>query len=499
MFKLDFIDRKRIFIVAVIVFILTAYNSHGYYHGDEHFQIIEFSGLKLGTHSNNDLAWEFEKQIRPSLQPSICYLVIKTSSFVGIKNPYSQILILRILTAFLALFTLNLFLKRTEFLIRNEFVKKIYHIASYFIWFVPFLNVRFSSETWSSLLFLMALATFFKKNDTKNNFYKIGIFLGLSFLFRFQVSFAILGFVAWLAIINKTNIKKLLKISISFSLIVLFGFLIDSWFYGNVVFVPWKYFYVNIIENVASNFGMQPWYYYLVKFILSMGFFTSIPLLLSILILIYRKPKNLFIWCILPYIIVHTIIPHKEERFLFFILYFTPIIATLVFQLYQEKLSSKTISLYLYLLFGINLIGIIAMTQKSAGNGKMEITKYIYDHYPTDPVNLIHTKGSNPFDPWGSVKSKFYEQKNIQYSNIIELNNLTVNNTLNDKVNLLIIEKSDLQNKNMKEQLANMGFVELHRSVPAWIDYLNDRYRRFYKKLNNTLILFHYSKEENRE
>ena len=47
-----FMDQKtvanRIYLAAALVFMLTAWFSTGYNHFDEHFQVIEFAGLKLG-------------------------------------------------------------------------------------------------------------------------------------------------------------------------------------------------------------------------------------------------------------------------------------------------------------------------------------------------------------------------------------------------------------------------------------------------------------------
>ncbi len=79
--KRAIISEKLIFqlivIIAAVVYSITAYNSHGFYHADEQYQIIEFAGLKLGTHTPDELAWEFNIQIRPSLQPVIGFVVLK--------------------------------------------------------------------------------------------------------------------------------------------------------------------------------------------------------------------------------------------------------------------------------------------------------------------------------------------------------------------------------------------------------------------------------------
>lgn len=482
-----------VFFLAVITFVITAIESHGYYHGDEHYQIIEFSGIKLGTHSSDDLAWEFKKQIRPSLQPTICYFILKSSQLLGVDNPYSQAQILRISTAILALLIIQFFIKRTEHRIQNKKIRIYYHLLSYFLWFIPLLNVRFSSETWSNLFFILSISIYLNTKKNIKKYFLLGICLGLSFLFKYQISFAIIGFMAWSIIIDKIPVKQLLIVSISFLTIFLLGFILDSWFYGNTVLTPWNYFYTNIVENVSSNFGTQPWYYYPIKTILSTGFIVGIPIFISLVLFIHKKPRNIFVWCLLPYITIHLIIPHKEERFLFFILYFVPFILIYIYQLYIETSKYKILKQILFTLFIMaNITGITANILKSASNGKMEITKYIYDNFQNVDINLLHTSNSNPYDPWGNLPSKFYQQKNIVPKKIENISQLDSTMLQKDKLNLLIIEQSDYENKIYTDTISKLGFVELKRSVPVWIDYLNNNYRKFYHKNKRTLILYYF-------
>jgi len=57
---------QLVLIVALLIYVVTAYFSKGYYHADEHYQVIEFAGLKTGTHSGSDLAWEYRENSRQS-------------------------------------------------------------------------------------------------------------------------------------------------------------------------------------------------------------------------------------------------------------------------------------------------------------------------------------------------------------------------------------------------------------------------------------------------
>ena len=64
-------------VVAVLLFLTAAFFSYGYHHFDEHFQILEFAGLKLGLTSPEVLPWEYQRQMRPTLHPWLTVLLIK--------------------------------------------------------------------------------------------------------------------------------------------------------------------------------------------------------------------------------------------------------------------------------------------------------------------------------------------------------------------------------------------------------------------------------------
>jgi phosphatidylinositol glycan class B len=265
---------KLVLFLAILVYVITAFNSHGYYHADEHYQIIEFAGLKLGTHSPADVAWEYKAQIRPALQPTISFIVFKGLQAVNITNPYTQALFLRLLTAFLSLFVIHFFIKNTEYQLKNDRSKKLYYFLSYLLWFIPFLSVRFSSETWSGLFFLWSVATYFDPVKNKMKPYIIGLLAGLSFLFRFQAAFLLPGFILWLLFVEKADLKYILKIVAAFLIAFTLGILIDCWFYGHPVLTSWNYFYTTIINDSAPGFGESSWYYYFAKLIQSPTFFS---------------------------------------------------------------------------------------------------------------------------------------------------------------------------------------------------------------------------------
>ena len=49
---------------SLLLELLVAYRSQGFYNCDEHFQVLEFLGLKLGMTRPAELAWEFRAEVR---------------------------------------------------------------------------------------------------------------------------------------------------------------------------------------------------------------------------------------------------------------------------------------------------------------------------------------------------------------------------------------------------------------------------------------------------
>jgi len=485
--KLITLSRKikiiLIITLAAIVYVITAFNSHGFYHADEHYQIIEFAGLKLGTHTPDDLAWEFKAQIRSAFQPVICFVLIKVFEIINITNPYNQAKLLRLLSAIFALVVILLFIRNTKNLIKDESLEIPYYLLSYFLWFIPFISVRFSSETWSGLFFLLGLALFCNTTNEEKSPFKIGLLFGISFLIRFQISFAILGFGLWLLFKHRSKLKLLLKMFSSFSVIVLLGLLLDSWFYGEIVFAPWNYF-LSVFESGGSGFGTSPWYFYIVKLLSYPTYFIGIPLVLSLILMLIFKWNSLFLWCFIPFVIIHSFFPHKEERFLFPLVYLFPLILidgySIFCHLFKNRFLVKFANYLIIIVFVIiNSIGIIAMGQKSAGIGRMEISKHIHDKYGSLKINLIYCSWANPYNPWSSLPVKFYLEDSLtdhRINNLCELNDSLY---IDNAINLVVILKNDKDNIECSQVLSTNSFVFETQSIPKWIEKLNKRYEGF--------------------
>ena len=113
--------------------------------------------------------------------------------------------------------------------------------------------------------------------------------------------------------------------------IISLGVAVDSFFYKTFTVSWWNFFQWNVVKNVSSFFGVEPFYFYF-KTIRTELIRTSLPFTLFGL---YKSFKSFnwrqmfpFIFFISPYFIFSSIQPHKEHRFILPILPFLIVYAS---------------------------------------------------------------------------------------------------------------------------------------------------------------------------
>jgi len=407
---------KKLFLISLLVYIITAYFSIGYYHPDEHFQILEFCNYKLGNSPAIDLPWEFHEKIRPALQPTIAFVLIKIFNALSINNPFTHALILRIFTAILSWFVIC----KTALLLVDKFSfkigKTIFLFLSLLLGFIPFINVRFSSETLAGITFLSAIYFVLKlqfqtaKKKQLQLIY-IGLLFGFSFFFRYQIAFAILGLVLWLVIINKMRRWDLVIIALSGIIAISMCVLIDYWFYGKFEFTPYNYFIANIVQKRAANFGVEPWWYFFSNFIQRIPTPFGILLLLLFFIGLFKNPKDVFVWCLIPFLLAHFVIAHKEMRFLFPIVFGFTYLSALGIEHIIQILKLQKFGKFIFILIIVINAPSLIYNMLMPADKELYFYKFLYDKSPKRETVLI-SRDLDFVNQWG-LKSNFYNLPNI--------------------------------------------------------------------------------------
>ncbi|MDR2473855.1 MAG: mannosyltransferase [Tannerella sp.] len=479
--------RKAIIYFAVaVIYLLTALHSSGFHHRDEHFQVIECAGLKGGWNTGADLPWEYDCQIRPILQPMIALTIIKTCGFFGLDDPYLQATALRLLTAILSVFCIALFIRAFLPDIQKKY-QDAFIVLSFLLWFLPAVNVRFSSEVWAGAFFLLSTALLYSsKSHSTIAYFGIGILCGLSFEFRFQIAIAIVGLMLWLLFVKKMKICHLTYILLGCFFVIVCCTALDSWYYGNWVFAPWNYFQTNMITDggVASSFGVSPWYYYLEQIINRPVPFIGVVIAAAIISLLITDYKHVIVWILVPFILFHSLIPHKELRFLFPIVNFIPLLLILACQ----HISKRWYVLYpiLTIILIINTGGLLMMSFKPASNGNIAMAEYIHKQTRNTNTVYLYAAYGNPYIA-GTAKglyARFYNNPKVK---IIDFSYPTDEelSSLQNMTYWIVLPEFAVSEQNA---IKSKGFAIEKRSMPALTGLLN----RFYKVYpqEQTLLLY---------
>ncbi len=455
---------KKIYLLAAILFAVTAYFSAGFFQFDEHTQVMEFAGWKLGLTQEKDLSWEFAAQMRPAIQPFMLYVAHKVFGLVAMDSPFAMAFVLRLFSAALSFLSIHLLIKAFIDKIQGEKLKMTFVLLSFFLWFAVFNSVRFSSENIAGRLFVIAFALFVIWKDlNRKQYFILGLILGLSFLFRYQNAFLFVGFVPWLFFINKSKIGDIVLLASGILLLFGVGIVIDKWFYGEWVLSTWNYFDENILKEKMDGFGLSPWYYYFVQ-IFNKGIppFSLLFIVPFLLLLIYRW-KNPLVWIILPFLLIHFYIGHKELRFLFPVLGFLPLLAVEAGEIINEKwqgiLQKKWFKVFVLLFWVQNGIFLCFVAFKAA-DSQVTLYEKVYDNYSQPTV--MYYISNNPYSRARDVF--YYKRENLRVQKIASFDELRLPK---DTIVLFATDNKE------EEALVKQNNEIVYNSLPEWLKSFN--------------------------
>lgn len=393
--------------LAIGIFFVTAYFSVGHLHPDEYYQILEFAAYKLHLNSPHGLTWEFYAQIRPTIQAWMVVYLYKLTVLFGTANPFFVAFLTRLFAGLLSIISILLFIDTFKSELNTPYKQKWFILLSLFTWLIVYNGIRYSSENISAKLFLIGFCLLFWPKLRRNylSYLLIGVLLGLSFVVRYQVGFMILGIMGWLLLIKRLNFKNWLIICLGIGIAISFGMLLDYRFYGDFIFTPWRYFAANILQGKAATFSVDPWYSYLAI----AGLLPYGPLyVLGSILFILTKPKHVISWIMLPFIIAHVLVAHKELRFLTPLLNFMPFVIIASIQTLEErydwKFSTKAVKLnYIAWIFNCFLLAVAMLVPSTPQIG---VNIFMYKHYRHPTAFNYLTEGGNILD--------FYKHLNLR-------------------------------------------------------------------------------------
>jgi len=410
---LPILPNRTLFLIGILLCVVAAWFTIGYHNPDEHTQIWEFAHYKIGRVSASELSWEFPSKMRPGLQPFIAYCSILATETLGVNSPFTQAFLMRLLMGIAALFVYWEWSRWLSRDLRNAASIRWLRIGFLFFWLMPYLNVRFSSENTAAisffgglLLLLQALAQSQKQFSGKLVW--AGLLLGLSFFFRYQIAFAGIGLFAWLLWQQRMGLKAWAALSIGALIAIGVGFVTDYWLYGEWVLAPYNYYYYNIVEEKAAGFGVWPFWWYVTEMPVALVPPLSILLCLLFAVGIWRKPRHPLTWCVVPFIVAHSMIAHKEVRFMFSMALPFFFLATAGWQYFQEKyVVKKWMEKTFMAFFWLNIVIMVFRILLPAKDMAIYY-KFIWDWHHEKPETTVYFVKKAPQKHFPLVIS-FYE------------------------------------------------------------------------------------------
>lgn len=347
---------KFIKVFGVVFYSLAAFIAIWWSHPDQHFQVFEFASYKLGYTAREYLAWEYERQIRSGMQPFFVYLISKLFLALKIFNPFLVGSICRVVSTWFFLYT---YYRILDFFIESNEVKvniKLYYLFSIFYWILPLVMVRFSAEVLGATFFWLGFIWLIKEQSKikLSRIFLIGVLWGIGFYIRIHTAIFIGIALIWLLLIQKWKIKDFLLMFFGFLFSTILELLVNYWLYNAWIWTPWAYFKVNIIEGVANSFGEMPFYFYLVGIAFSCIPIVEISMMIACLYFIIKNKRNILSWLVFMFFLIHSLISHKELRFLYSIF---PILIPM--GIYVLLLFSKTNRIFKYIVMMIGTLSVL--------------------------------------------------------------------------------------------------------------------------------------------
>lgn len=414
---------KFILFLGLVVQLFTSYTAVGYYHPDQHFQIIEFSGHQLNVENGTNYIWELKAQIRSTIQVYLFSGFILICNALHITDAFTQTTILRILTGF----TLWLLFNAMALITAKKLDKKsgfwLVFIVN-FSWFFPYIRSLFSSEVVSSLVFF-ATAFWYSKKVNVASFFQlivVGFLLAIAFYLRFQFAFGIIGF--GLFVLLQKQYKQIFPLLIGFILGVALNTYLDYLFYKNWVCTPYLYYTVNITQGKAAEFGQDGFTFYIGVLLTE---FTILPI--SVILLWHWLKQsvlnfnNVFVLAVLFFIVGHSLVSHKEQRFMFPAILAMPLIIasslSKVEALYHhsKKLIKYSFRLAVWLSFILNFV-IIVLFMFVPYAQTINFASILNKQYKNQQITCLQR---TPLETESLAKCVFYAKSanGVQYNKIM--------------------------------------------------------------------------------
>lgn len=374
--------------IALLERIIFAIIREGYNHPHEIYRVLE--PIRQLLFGNSVVIYEFDLHLLSWIPILFHTALIKLCLIIGLENPLHQITFLRIFYAFLSMLSVY----GVYYILKNLLNRQYgaFGIIFMILWTpLVYWQIHFFESILVGNLLFIPLMLYIKTGVIKDDGnYKIflysffsGLIFGLMFFIRFHSGiFAILFFA--FAIYEK-RYNTLIPAILAFTAVLLLGAYIDTLFGIPFLKAPFNNLTFSALQDGAvKNFGAQSFYYYLM---LLFKFYSPL-LFLALIYLVYKGfwQVKLLSFISFAYLLVYSIISHKEFRFIFPILPLLPVIGFVGYRRIHDSFKVNWSKLYVKVLI---IMGLIFTVLYSSYRG---LVRYSYNSYSENCI-LIYELG----------------------------------------------------------------------------------------------------------
>jgi hypothetical protein len=381
-----------VMIAAVVFRIIAVFFAKGYGMHDDHFCVIEIA--QKWVNGSHDWLGSGE-HYRSLFYPGLHYLLFNMMQHIGIYDPQIKMFVVRSLHALFSLLTV-FFGYKTVRLIDNEKNARLTGLLLAVLWIMPFMSVRNLIEFVCIPSLIIGFYFIYKNKDGLKNGYVF--WSGICFAFAFAVRFQTLVMAGTLAILlilsKKFRATILFCIGFIITAFVLVG--IPDWIFHGIPFSSfWYYVMYNSANGEAYTTG---------PFILYFGLIAGVLIPPMSLLLIFGvcrtwKKYALMFWPMFVFLILHSLFPNKQERFILPVL---PVIIMLAIMGWEQFAASSVFwTNHKKLLRGIwgwfwifNTLLLILATFTYSKKSRVETLSYLY-HTPDVQSVIVETKDAS--------------------------------------------------------------------------------------------------------
>ncbi len=375
---------------AVFCYALAAWFGVGYYGEDEFQHVILLAEHLRGHVDTASLPLDYHEHWRGMLLPTIAAAVFSLLEPFGIHDPFTLTLFLRVLTGAFALGTMRSFTRVLNDHVRPGSTAPLM-LLTCSLWFLPLLLVRFNGEAWSALFFIRGLSNLLSGNRAR---WIAGGWLAAAALCRPAVTVLAAALFAWSLYRGKLKGIQTLGLLLSGSAMLVLGALLDSAIYGSFTLTLWNYGTAAICGEEAARFTMLPWYQYLLFTLKYLTLPIGALVLAAFGTLLVLRPSHLLVWLMVPFLLVHSMLPVKEVRFLFPLAPLIPWLLIAAKDAVDERwphvLRSKVLRVALAPLAVLNLVALVVGLATPAGNGRIALAHAIAHRVHGEAVHIDH-------------------------------------------------------------------------------------------------------------